>query len=190
MVVEDVADLDPLSLRERFGWWEAGGRLPDGAGESAWLGVVQALTMSLARELRYPEEAVEDLSTAEFDRFLRLADEVLSFLGERELMGGHEVLTRRLGLTFALAASALQLPESPLAADRVVRQVIAVVTPERLAEAERLSPGWTRLDRAEILRLRHLKHLIRLALDLRGHLTDRDAAAIVSSWHSILSLLP
>ncbi|KDN20897.1 hypothetical protein [Amycolatopsis rifamycinica] len=189
-MIVDVADLNPLPLRERFAWWQAGGRLPEGAGESAWLGVVQALTMPLVRELRYPEDAVEDLSAAEADRFLRAADELLAFLEERELMSGHEVLTRRLGLAFALAASGLPLPESPLAADRVVRQVAGVVTPDRLAEAERLGPRRPELERAEVLRLRHLKQLIRLALDLREHLTDRELAATVSGWRPVLSVLP
>ena len=144
-MVVDAADLDALSLAERFGWWEAGGRLPAGAGESAWLGVVQALTMPLVSRLRHPEDAEERLSEAVLGGFLRSAGEVLAFLEEEGLMGRHEVLTRRLGLASALAASGLSLPESPLTADRVVRQVIAEVTPDRLAEAKRIAPGWPEL---------------------------------------------
>ncbi|MFJ1763955.1 hypothetical protein ACIOD2_26820 [Amycolatopsis sp. NPDC088138] len=189
-MVTGVEDLDRLSLRERFGWWQGGGRLPAAAGESPWLGVVQALTMPLVRELRHPEESAEELSEAEFDRFLRVADEVLSFLEECRLMSGHEVLTRRLALASALAESGISLPDSPLTADRVVRQVIAVVTPDRLAEASRLGPVWTTLESAEILRLRHLKQLIRLALGLRDHLGDTGSAATVSSWLPVCSALP
>jgi hypothetical protein len=189
-MVADVADLDALPLAERFGWWEAGGRLPADAGESAWLGVVQALTMPLVSRLRHPEDAGERLPAADAGRFLRSAGEVLSFLEERGLMGRHEVLTRRLGLASALAASGLSLPDSPLAADRVVRQVIAVVTPDRLAEATRLAPGWPGPPKPEILRLRELKQLIRLSLDLREHLEDGESAATVSGWLPVHSVLP
>ncbi|WP_086847119.1 hypothetical protein [Amycolatopsis kentuckyensis] len=182
--------LDAMPLRDRFEWWLAGGRPADDAGPNVWLGVVQLLTMPLVRELRHPEPSGERLSAAEFDRFLGAVDEVFSVLERRQLMDAHEVLTRRLALAAALAESGLSLPDSPFAADRVVRSVIAVVTPERLAEAERLSPIWTTLERAEILRLRHLKQLIRLALDLRTHLTDPDAAATVSRWEPVCSTLP
>lgn len=182
--------LDSTPLRERFEWWLAGGRLADDAGPNTWLGVVQLLTMPLVRELRHPEPAGERLSAAEFERYLRAVDELLSFLERRQLMDAPEALTRRLTLAAALAVSGISLPDSPFAADRVVRQVIAVVTPDRLAEAERLSPVWTTLDRAEILRLRRLKHLLRLALDLREHLTDRDTAATVASWQPVFSALP
>jgi hypothetical protein len=185
-----VEDLDALPLRERFGWWQAGGRLPAGAGESEWLGVVQALTMPLVRELRHPGDSADPLTAAESDRFLQAADEMLSFLGERQLMSRHEVLTRRLNLASALAESGIPLPNSPVAADRVVRQVIAEVTPDRLAEAGRLGPVWKTLGNAEILRLRHLKQLIRLALDLREHLDDGGSAATVSSWQPVYSVLP
>jgi hypothetical protein len=41
---------------------------------------------------------------------------------------------------------------------------------------------WTTLESAEILRLRHLKQLIRLAADLREDLGDKESAATVSSW--------
>jgi hypothetical protein len=182
--------LDSVPWRERFEWWLSGGRPADDAGPNTWLGVVQLLTMPLVRELRQPGPAGERLSPAELDRFLRAADELFSFLEQRSLMDAQEVLTRRLALAAALAESGVSLPDSPFAADRVVRSVIAVVTPERLAEAERLSPVWTTLERAEILRLRHLKQLIRLALDLREHLTGSDAAATVSGWQPTWSALP
>jgi hypothetical protein len=186
----DVRDLDLLSLRERFAWWEAGGRLPVDAGEGPWLGVVQSLTMPLVRELRYREAPTEQLSVAEFERFLQVTDEVFSFLEERQLMSRHEVLTRRLILASALSGSGISLPDSPFTADRAVRQVIAVVTSARLAEASRLGPVWTTLEKAEILRLRHLKQLIRLAFDLREDLGDKEAAATVSSWLPAYSVLP
>jgi hypothetical protein len=182
--------LDGTPLRERFEWWLAGGRPADDAGPNEWLGVVQALTMPLVGELRHPEPAGERLSAAELDRFLRAVDELFSFLEQRSLMDAHEVLTRRLALAAALAESGVSLPDSPFAADRVVRSVIAVVTPERLAEADRLSPVRTTLERTEMLRLRHLKQLIRLALDLREHLTDTETAATVSSWQPVWSALP
>lgn len=186
----ELRRLDAVPLRDRFEWWLAGGRLPDDAGPNAWLGVVQVLTMPLVRELRYPAEAGERLSPAEVDRFLRAVDELFVFLEQRRLMDAHEVLTRRLLLAAALGVSGVSLPDSPFAADRVVAPVVAEVTPERLAEAERLGPVWTTLERAEILRLRHLKQLIRLTLDLREHLTDPALAATVASWQPVFSALP
>jgi hypothetical protein len=46
------------------------------------------------------------------------------------------------------------------------------------------------LETAEILRLRHLKQLIRLALDLREDLGDKESAATVSNWLPVYSVLP
>jgi hypothetical protein len=184
----ELADLSRLPSQEAFDWWEGGGRLAEGAGPNAWLGVVQLLTGPLVVKLADP--VGERLSAVECQRRLRVVDEVFSYVVKRALMSPHEALTRRLSIAAVLARSGIPLPDSSFAADRMVREVIALVTPERLAEASLLGPMWTALERPEILRLLQLKHLIRLALDLREHLGDDEAAAAVDSWLPVYEVLP
>lgn len=82
------------------------------------------------------------------------------------------------------------MPGKGYAPEDAVRRIMGVLTPERIDECERLSPKWTKLSTPEISRLHRAKVLIKLAGQVREHLSDPELRAVVAGWESLYPRLP
>ncbi|MEU4674261.1 hypothetical protein AB0F91_41440 [Amycolatopsis sp. NPDC023774] len=169
-------------------WWLAGGRLEDDTRN--WRGLVQLLIPAVTTRLKQPDSDQDRLSATEVRRYVGAADELFSPLARRGLMDEEELLGRRVVLALALAEAGFSVPDAAFAPQRVIGLILADVAPDRLAEAERLSPNWTSLPRSDIRGLRRWNQLVRLGLEMRDHLTDPAVVATVSSWEPLYPVLP
>ncbi|MFD2473830.1 hypothetical protein [Amycolatopsis silviterrae] len=186
----ELEPLDGLPLRERFEWWIGGGRLPAGSGPGLWNALVQLLVPGLIAALESPEQGEPALTETEKKRYLGAVGDLYSYLEDHALIAEDDVLNRRLLLSLAMGEHAVSLPGSGYSPDEAVQRIVAVLTPERVAECERLAPVWTTLPKPEIARLHRAKQLVRIAVDLRDYVTDPEAVAAVSRWEPLYSVLP
>ncbi|MGW4400712.1 hypothetical protein ACWEHA_35925 [Amycolatopsis nivea] len=185
--------LEPLTgmpLRERFEWWIGGGRLPDGTHPRGWNALVEMLVPGLASALNSPDSCEPALSAAEKERYLRAVGDLYSYLEEHALIDADDLLNRRLLLASIIGESGISLPGSGCEPDDAIQRIIAVLTPERIEESVRLSPGWTTLSTPEIARLHRVRQLVRIAVGLRDYLSDPEVRALVSRWEPLDQVLP
>ncbi|MER6762925.1 MULTISPECIES: hypothetical protein [Amycolatopsis] len=186
MAWPEIPRLVRLSLRERFEWWIGGGRLPDGTHPRGWSELLSLLFSGLWREINEGQA----WSEAEKDRYLRAACDVLSYVEEHGLIEEDELLNRQLMLSTGLAKSEFSFTGKGYDAEDAIRRIMAVLTPERIDECERLSPGWTKLSTPEIARLHRVKQLIKIAGEMRDHLVDPEMRAVVLRWEPLYPRLP
>lgn len=176
-----------LSWQERFEWWIGAGRLPDGTHPRGWNSLLGMLVPSLASALSFGEPA---LSAAEKERYLRAVGDLYSYLEDHDLIEADDLLNRRLQLALMIGESGISLPGSGCEPDDAIQRVIAILTPERIDESVRLSPGWKTLSTPEIARLHRVRQLVRVAVGLRDHLSDPEVRALVSRWEPLDRVLP
>lgn len=184
----EIRRLSGLPWRERFEWWIGGGRLPAGTHPRGWDSLTEMLVPPLAAAL--DPVSGPALPAAEKERYLRAVGDLYSYREQHELIEDDDLLMRRLLLARLIGEAGVSLPGSGYEPDDAIRLILAVLTPERIEESVRLSPVWTTLPTPEIARLRRVKHLIRIAADLRDHLSDPEARAAVSRWEPLYEVLP
>lgn len=182
----EIPRLSGLPSCEQWEWWIGGGRLPAGTHSRGWSELLSLLFNGLWNEIR------DDSSWSETEkgRYLRAACGVLSYVEACGLIGADELLNRQLLFSLGLARSGFSFPGKGYDPEDAVRRIMAVLTPERIEECERLSPEWTKLSTPEIARLHRVKQLVKVAGQLREYVSVPELRAVVSRWEPLYPRLP
>ncbi|HLL68010.1 MAG TPA: hypothetical protein VK453_20180 [Micromonosporaceae bacterium] len=146
-----------------------------------WLGVVQSMTFLLSAQ-------AEGITTSQWPACLAAYDAALRHARRAQALDQDEEVIRRLNLTGLLLEQAPAVREF-LDPPHMVDLFLATVS-MTAQEAGRLGPGWQRLERPEILRLRRVRALVASVLPLRDFVVDDSARAALMQWEKVLPVLP
>jgi hypothetical protein len=176
--LEQLAVLDRAALRGALSEALAGHAVRP----AEWRAAVELYTAKITEREERTADSVTGDELALYERLLDASEQA-------GVLSGIECATRRLNLaSVLLTRHPARHDGSLLDPDHIIELLLAAlpVTPESAAAAG----DWRSLDRAEILRLRTAKNLLKPALAALRAAQGDALDARVEAWESVLPLLP